>query len=632
MDIENFLKIKELEGLNVKETDLDSIKKIINNIDFNELKEYVVGLSKYPLTSGYKKFSIKDLDTTIEKKDVKEIEKFIKGANTNFKRFSKEPENKEDRNIYNIIKNLKINMDSFALLNEKYIDNKHLMKKENITISSWFKEIKNRKDQINVTENLIERLNDFIDKSRIESNAYKLLNSIISNKYKFLINEETINIFKECSKQNITKKDLQNHIAPKIAAMKDSSEFNTFIIENLGFKNLWTKDFLKEKINKNGAEVLLEDGYDIYVEISTFEQSKKLGSKMWCLTRSEKELENYLYKNHSRLVFKFDTSKNIMDESSYTAMLYNNNSLFEIFDKNDNPYKEGSLFEKINNIELPKQSDLTKNNKIEKYKNLLETNFHFEKRAVRNLISLNSFNIIEKIKKDENIDKLHNSDSWLNNDLIDFLKDIDNKETYINLLENNEIITQQKRSENNILNFIILTTTACNNKITKEDIKSLSRNNLITSTLDNISTKVKKDNKNINLLSDTEFLFETDNIEKVGIILDVFKDIGIMPSHFSSSQTLHNLDSKMLLLFIEKEPNYIEKCFELNPRRAILSLSNNVFEPELEKKIIKSIPKDDKISKLIEKRLKVLGVNGDQEIVKRLEKWVKKENKLKLKL
>lgn len=623
MELNKFIDEKIINTFKINEKDKEIAQELFQVLDKEDVISYFKGLNDFPSISKYKNLDLYSLNKS------NNIKGFIKGANTNFNRLNSIPQNKKLRSIQSAIIDKNVSLDYFLFCHEKFINNKSLMKQNNVDFTERMETIINNGDLTKQDINkMIEGLSDDIEKLKIDSNGHKLMHSIISNKYKFLIDSNTVLLFKECSKQSITKQQLQKSVAPKLAAMREPEEFNDLIINALGFDQVWNKTFLKEKIQDANAEVLFEDETSIYVDISTFEQSNLLGSKMWCLTRDEIHLEDYLYKDYSRLIFKFDLSKDITDPNSYVAALYKNNELVEIYDKNDDMFRDGITFENFDNIKFPNSSKLTIKNKNIKYENMIDNgDLHLELPSFINLINLNRFDLIDKL---DCSDIQYHLSGFGFEKITKAIKGLENKEA-VNYLINNNPLPRNGMIRDSI--YYMFMAAAINTNYSVEDVIQLgTEDRIVTNQIKKLKKYIDENPKGYNKLDATEFFFNENDIEKTKTVLNLFNDEGIKPSHFISSQSLKNLNSEMLSTFIEIEPDFLKQIFELNNKRAIISLSSNNFNKKIENQIIKAIPNNEEFKALIKRRVDILNRNGDSDSAKRLNRWIERpKKKLKMK-
>ena len=238
--------------------------------------------------------------------------------------------------------------------------------------------------------------NDFVDKKIILSKVNKLIRSIVSNKYKHLINEESQELFLNALNVDYLVDNIKNNLGSKLAAIKTSEQFNLYLSDTLGFDVSWDKTSIINKIERSNCEVLTIQDNKIFFDVNTYSQTSSLGSQQWCLTRSKSQLSTYAYEENERLVFVYDTNKDAIDPFSKVALLYKNGLLVELYDKNDKLHSIGNdLFNEYKTINLPNISNKTVKERFDYYKeNLLtdnENSIDFNKNVSINLLKLKAF-------------------------------------------------------------------------------------------------------------------------------------------------------------------------------------------------------------------------------------------------
>lgn len=160
--------------------------------------------------------------------------------------------------------------------------------------------------------------------------------SISSNKYKFLYNEESYKIIKELYEGNVDIKVLQSYIGKKIAAYKTPEDFNKALTTLVNGLNEFTYEIIKDKALKENIPVVL-DSHDLLVlEIKNFEQSKILGSGSWCISRSANYFESYT-SNNAHQYFIYDLTKNSKENDSLIGLTLKQDGAYSAAHlKNDN--------------------------------------------------------------------------------------------------------------------------------------------------------------------------------------------------------------------------------------------------------------------------------------------------------
>jgi hypothetical protein len=187
-------------------------------------------------------------------------------------------------------------------------------------------------------EAIDDHINQIVHAHKVKAYA----NSIFSNKYKHLMNEEALGYFKELYDLDFPAEKLQKNIGSKIAGIKTQEDF-TFVVKQLyaslsGF-NAEAKKSVADDLKAN----VIVDNQDILVlEIENYEQSRKLGSSSWCIVRDAMYFDEYVRKG-SRQFFIYDFSKKEIDNDSMIGITLDKDgyNLFQHF-KDDTSINYGT--------------------------------------------------------------------------------------------------------------------------------------------------------------------------------------------------------------------------------------------------------------------------------------------------
>lgn len=161
-----------------------------------------------------------------------------------------------------------------------YLDNEAILKNMKFDLSL-------------VIDKDIEALDDAMNASIRDYKIERYANTILSNKYKDLLTKDSLESFKTLYDLKITEKELQNLIGKKLASIKTTTEFETYLEKVIGQFNGFNQEALCNKLDKANIELLLTEN-DIYVfEVKKFEDSKALGSPSWCIARNQSYFDTY---------------------------------------------------------------------------------------------------------------------------------------------------------------------------------------------------------------------------------------------------------------------------------------------------------------------------------------------------
>lgn len=221
---------------------------------------------------------------------------------------------KEFKNI--LIRNDFINITKLGLLANHYLHNRNELKSTGYNIV----------DKINEYSTLvytdIEKINDDIDKHLRTHQVRLYAEGILSSKYQHLYNEESYTIFENLMDLNLSKSFIQNNIGRKLAALKDTSEFNTYLQNVLNNLTDFNKEGYLDRINNVGANIVVDSDNCLIVKIDSFEQSKALGSPSWCISRYDVYFNSYT-QNDASQYFIFDFNRKETDDYSMIGFTLN---------------------------------------------------------------------------------------------------------------------------------------------------------------------------------------------------------------------------------------------------------------------------------------------------------------------
>lgn len=221
---------------------------------------------------------------------------------------------------------------------------KNLLKNNNILITE---ELQNLNDK-NYSKQF-EKINDEIEKLIINNKAKKLMHSLFSNKYKELINEKTVDVFRGLIKAEVSRDLLEEGTFKKLKAFQSAEELNIHLED----KYLNTFDYNQIKsLSKNLGTKILSDENLFIVKIDNYEQMETLGSNMWCVQRSDRMFDEYTEYGDS-FVMTFDFGKRKSDPLSQIATIIDSNGkVVEHYDSKDDLVKH-----KVLSLEIEKNTE-----------------------------------------------------------------------------------------------------------------------------------------------------------------------------------------------------------------------------------------------------------------------------------
>lgn len=198
---------------------------------------------------------------------------------------------------------------------ELYKKNSTLMKNNNVVAANFMDKSINGKK-------CFELFTDSMQKKILENKAKKLIKSVFSSKYKHLINDETLDLFRCFSECNVDKSFFQKGLAKKIAAFKTSQELNTALSKELEKISQWSKYYQKKIITSENTTILKETEDSIIFEVNDYSACKRLGTDMWCIVREEETFNDYR-EDVERVYFKYDFKSTSEKNNAMTAYIVN---------------------------------------------------------------------------------------------------------------------------------------------------------------------------------------------------------------------------------------------------------------------------------------------------------------------
>lgn len=215
-----------------------------------------------------------------------------------------------------------------------YFEHENALKQESFDIISELK-----------AHNSFEKLTDHIYAVKKSHMVKKYSKSLLSNKYAHLYSNDLIPLFEALYTINITTSYLQDVLGKKMATFKTPTEFYLAVERTLNLLNEFTLDIVSNKITDCGAKIISKNNNKLIVRIENFEQSKKLGSPSWCISRSENYFNRYVFDGNEQY-FLYDFNKTTTDirsvigctldeKRNYVIGFYKNDTLINDFSFSD---------------------------------------------------------------------------------------------------------------------------------------------------------------------------------------------------------------------------------------------------------------------------------------------------------
>ena len=153
-------------------------------------------------------------------------------------------------------------------------------------------------------ETLDDNMNAFIKDFKLKQYAH----SIASNKYLDLYNDESYEIIALLKELDISKEVLQSTIGKKMAAYKDSEQFNAALEKLYTINSKFNPTDVKETAQNCNAEIISDVDNVLVIRIDNHDQSKQLGSGSWCIVREESYFRSYTDQACQYFIYDFNKS------------------------------------------------------------------------------------------------------------------------------------------------------------------------------------------------------------------------------------------------------------------------------------------------------------------------------------
>ena len=152
-----------------------------------------------------------------------------------------------------------------------------------------------------------EDLDDTINNLIIRNEDIKFCKKFISNKYKFLVDDEVISLFGMLRTFEDKHDKIQSLLTSKLAAFKKIEVFKDILNSLISnFNGDYSTNSLQIKSIENDGIVLYKDDRFLLVKTPTYNSCNKLGSTAWCITRSSSYFKSYVSRNNIQYLL-FDT-------------------------------------------------------------------------------------------------------------------------------------------------------------------------------------------------------------------------------------------------------------------------------------------------------------------------------------
>lgn len=234
--------------------------------------------------------------------------------------------------------NFEYNVEKAYVAADTYLNHEKLLKSKDFNLIETINEFE--------FEDLDDEMSKYIKKHKVEQYAL----SITSNKYKHLYDDITYKNFELLHDLKVPESDLQSYLGRKLAAFKNSKDFNNALKKFYNTFNGFEMDTMIEKAKKFGATVIANKNDVLLLKIHTFEQSKELGSSSWCISRDEVHFKSYSEDSHQYFVMDF--KKDPIDREAMIGVTLNQNGTYSASHyKDDSQFFENDTF-KVLQLEI----------------------------------------------------------------------------------------------------------------------------------------------------------------------------------------------------------------------------------------------------------------------------------------
>lgn len=210
--------------------------------------------------------------------------------------------------------------------------------------------LKNMKLDLTVfKEKSFEEIDDYMSALVGKHKLNQYANSILSNKTKHLLNDNSLESFKVLMDSGVSKSVIQNLIGKKLAAINTQEEFELYLNKVVDHVSGFSQDILMDKLNTHNIKATYDENNVVVFEIDTFEQSQALGSPSWCISRS-----NYYFNDYKRdgnhQYFLYDFNRTEKDNQSMIGFTIKpDGSMRTQHSKNDDYHSVDEFLQKIVN-------------------------------------------------------------------------------------------------------------------------------------------------------------------------------------------------------------------------------------------------------------------------------------------
>lgn len=184
--------------------------------------------------------------------------------------------------------------------------------------------LKNKKvDLTLLKDKSFEGIDDYINSVKKIHQVEQFAGSILSSKYKHLLNDNTFKYFETLHEQNFSQQELQMYIGKKLASIKSEDAMINVLQGTINLFSGFTPSKVIEKLDDLGITPIINDGHILTFEVTTYDQCKKIGSPSWCIVRDSSYFDYYTSEDNKQYIC-YDFSKDQSNRQSMLGFTYTN--------------------------------------------------------------------------------------------------------------------------------------------------------------------------------------------------------------------------------------------------------------------------------------------------------------------
>jgi len=166
-----------------------------------------------------------------------------------------------------------------------------------------------------------EAIDDYINHIKKIHKVEQFAGSILSAKYKHLLNINTFPLFETLYEKDFGQKELQMYIGKKLAAIKSDNDMINILKGTLNLFSGFLIDNVIEKLENLKIKPIINENNILVFEVENYANCKEMGSPAWCIVRNESYFEQYT-KDDSRQYICYDFNKSETDINSLVGFTY----------------------------------------------------------------------------------------------------------------------------------------------------------------------------------------------------------------------------------------------------------------------------------------------------------------------